>query len=160
MAPLRSGPYTLRILQSNDSKLLVGGEYATARGPQDVVYLAREGIRGQVWDVTVEGEDERGYLISLRARGINDDSLTYLHNKINEPGAPLILSEEKLFEARRENDIEGIGIFSLVPTDIKLVGATWYVGRNDREEVALQPIPVIPDAPPHPVWAFIPADRY
>ncbi|CAE6496645.1 unnamed protein product [Rhizoctonia solani] len=158
MAPLRPGPYTLRILQSTDSELLPGGEYATARAPGDVVYLTREGIEGQVWDVNIEKEDGRDYIIHLQARGINDDSPTYLHNKINEPGAPLILSEKKLFRAGHENDFGPIGIYSLVPTDIKLIGATWYVGRNDKDEVALQPVPVVPNIP-HPVWAFSPLHR-
>ena len=55
MARLHPGPYTLRILRSDETDLLPGGMYATAEAPKQPVLLGREGIEGQVVSFVVSG---------------------------------------------------------------------------------------------------------
>ncbi|CAE6435872.1 unnamed protein product [Rhizoctonia solani] len=158
MGHLIPGNYTLRILRSDEPDLYPGGMYATAQAPREPVRLEREGIQGQVWHIT-PGYENGQEVIRLKALGVNGDGVTYLHNESIEPEAPLILWEEKFFCANHERNIGSIGVYSIVPAGPLPIGVTWYVGQNHNQEVALQPFPLIPDGPPYPVWALIPADK-
>ncbi|KAL5641613.1 hypothetical protein ACGC1H_001927 [Rhizoctonia solani] len=147
----------MRILRSDETRLNVGGMYATAQAPRAPVKLEREGVQGQVWHVS-PGYENGQEAISLKAVGINGD-VTYLHNESMELEAPLTLWEETFFHARHERDIGNIGVYSMVPAGPLPIGITWYVGQNGNQEVALQPFPLIPDGPPYPVWAFTPVNK-
>ncbi|CAE7228456.1 unnamed protein product [Rhizoctonia solani] len=105
MAPLRNGRYTLLLGESTDPDFLPGGLYATARAPPPKLPSSLHLRVSRVRCGMSLLKRRKGMIINA------DDDLTYLHNDVNEPEAPLILSEKKSFKAQHEKDVGPIGIY-------------------------------------------------
>ncbi|CAE6424350.1 unnamed protein product [Rhizoctonia solani] len=154
MTRLRPGRYNLLILNSNEVDLLPSPQFATAVFPEKPVLLRERQLQGQLWIVTIV-EDGEKQIIELESDGMNKDDITFLHEKAIEPGVPLVLSSPRPFEAKHEKDIGSMGVYSLIIPDGNPL-FTWYVGRNQDQEVAVERVPIMPIHPPHSVWGFDP----
>ncbi|GAB1519464.1 hypothetical protein RhiTH_002532 [Rhizoctonia solani] len=74
------------------------------------------------------------------------------------PGEPIVLGRPKGFRMQRSERSQGRHIFTIAPEE-QPTGATLYVGAGEHQrELTLVPIPVVPDAPPAPLWELKPLD--
>ncbi|ELU41215.1 peptidase inhibitor clitocypin domain-containing protein [Rhizoctonia solani AG-1 IA] len=75
------------------------------------------------------------------------------------PGEPIVLGRPKGFRMQRSERSQGRHIFTSIAPEEQPTGATLYVGAGEHQrELTLVPIPVVPDAPPAPLWELKPLD--
>ncbi|CAE6339986.1 unnamed protein product [Rhizoctonia solani] len=153
---LRPGPYLARFIGEGDPGF-IGGMYATDKGPGRPIGLDPDApqFRGQQeWLFIPSNEGPDVYIIKSK----NDEYWSYR----SEPPAPeesVILGDLRPFRVQHSEGVQGEHIFTIAPTR-QPIGATFYVGAGQgRRELILVPIPVIPGAPPAPLWELKPLEE-
>ncbi|KAF8708031.1 hypothetical protein RHS03_04359, partial [Rhizoctonia solani] len=155
---LPPGRYLARFI-GKDNPDSIGGMYATGKGPGQPIGLdpnTPEFYGQQVWMFEPASEEGRDvYTINSRP----GESWSYRSDS-PEPREPIILDRPKPFRVQRSERVQGRHIFtSIAPTEQR-IGATLYVGAEEHQrELILVPIPVIPDAPPAPLWELKPLEE-
>ncbi|KAF8760749.1 hypothetical protein RHS01_01146 [Rhizoctonia solani] len=153
---LRPGRYLVRFIVEGDQDF-VGGMYATGKGFRNPIGLDpnRPEFYGQQQWVFEPASEEGRDVYTINSRP--GESWNY-GSENPMPGGPIILAQPNPFRVQRSEGSQGRHIFTIAPTQ-QLIGATLYVGAGEERELILVPIPVIPDAPPAPLWELKPLEE-
>ncbi|KIK00069.1 hypothetical protein K443DRAFT_679438 [Laccaria amethystina LaAM-08-1] len=148
-----SGLYTLRASPVAG----VGGLYATGNGVDETVTVAPQSptfVERQVWLVQpVFGKD--AYTITLDTTGSTFGGHWSPKDGEPIPESPVVTSE-KLYEWYIVyKDIPGVPSTFTIRAPNPLVGVDFFAGTNDRDQVIIKPVPVVPDADV-PYWQLNP----
>ncbi|KAF8680433.1 hypothetical protein RHS04_04766 [Rhizoctonia solani] len=151
---LPPGRYLARFI-GKDNPDSIGGMYATGKGLGQPIELDpnRPEFHGQQeWEFEPASEEGRDvYTINSRP----GESWSYRSDS-PVPGETIILDRPKPFRVQHsERTLSEHSLNSIAPTEQR-VGATLYVGAGEHQrELTLVPIPVVPDAPPAPLWELM-----
>lgn len=146
----KSGLYALRASPASG----IGGLYATGNGVDDIVTVAPQSpplIERQVWKIEPVHGKKGAYTITIHTFG------GHWFPKDGEPipERPVFTSEKSYEWYIAYKEIPGVPHTITIQAHTKLIGVGLYAGTNDKEQVVIIPVPVIPDAEA-PYWQFKP----
>ncbi|KIK00066.1 hypothetical protein K443DRAFT_679435 [Laccaria amethystina LaAM-08-1] len=149
--PFPSGLYTFRASPA----VGYGGVYATGNDVNEVISVAPQSppfVERQVWNIRAVYGKEGAYTITLHANG---GTFGHWSPKDGEPipERPIVTSEKPYEWYIAHKDTPDVPETITIRAPNPLLGVDFYVGTNDKAQVIIKPVPVIPDADV-PYWKF------
>ncbi|KIK00059.1 hypothetical protein K443DRAFT_101029 [Laccaria amethystina LaAM-08-1] len=149
----QSGLYTLRASPA----VGVGGLYATGNGVNHVVTVAPEKppfVEHQVWSIQAVHGKPGIYTITLHTHGTFGGHW-YPRGGKPTPKDPIIISEKSYEWNIAHKNVPGVPDAYTIRAATPIIGVGLYAGTNDKHEVIIISVPVIPHAEA-PYWQFKP----